>query len=170
MENLFTVFVLIATSVLFYSFYYSARRLHRARQKRKIRKKIHQKIYEDERTYLKSYLRVLLDKLKTGDLAWILISSRIYPHDKLEITINPSVNDLLVKTRLRKINSGEIQVLKKMGLKSFIYRDEINSFTMPVNTKIVTDVIYYCLEEIGEQDNLHNVKIITSGGSFQWLR
>ena len=111
-----------------------------------------------------------MDKLKTGDLSWILISSRLYPHDKLEITINPSVNDLLVKTRLRKLNAAEINVLKKMGLRSFFYRNEINSFTMPVNTKIVTDIIYYCLEEIGEQDNVHNIKINTSGGSFLWLR
>ena len=170
MENLFTAFVVIAISVLFYSVYYSARRVHRARQKSKTRKKIHQKIYEDERSYLKSYLRVLLDKLKIGDLAWILISSRLYPHDQFEITINPSVIELLVKTRIRKINEAEIQDLKKMGLKSFFYHDELNSFTMPVNSKIVTDIIYYCLEEIGEQNNAHNIKIITSGGSFQWLR
>ena len=111
-----------------------------------------------------------MDKLKTGDLGWILISSRLYPHDKIELTINPSVNDLLVKTRVRKINAAEIQVLKKMGLNSSIFRDEINSLTMPVNTKIVTDIIYYCFEEIGEQDNVHNIKVITSGGSFQWLK
>lgn len=170
MENLFTVIALIAASVFLFSLYYSAKRLHRIHQKRKTREKINQKIYEDERTYVKNYLRVLLDKLRTGELAWILIYSRLYPHDKLEITLNPSDRDLMVKARLREINAAEILALKKMGLKSFFYRDDVNSFTMPVNTKIVTDISYFCLEEIGEQDNAHNIKIITSGGSFQWLR
>ena len=67
MENLFKVFILIAASVLLFSIYYNSKRMHRAHQKRKIEKK--SKIYEDERTYVKNYLRILLDELKTEKLA-----------------------------------------------------------------------------------------------------
>jgi len=164
MENLFSVILLTAASVILFSLYYGLKGIYRTYQKRHVREKIKSKIYEDEKAYIKNYLRILLNKLKSGELSWILISSRLYPQDKLEITLNPRDYNLLVKTRLRKLSDVEIKILKNLGAISSGYRDEINSLAMPINSKIVTDIVYYCLEIIARQGNTKNIKISTSGG------
>ncbi len=164
MENLFTVIVLTTTSVILFSMYYLFRGLRRKYEKRRIEERIWNKTYEDEKAYIRNYLRILLGKLKLGELSWILISSRLYPHDKLEITINPPDGSLLVKTRFRQLTEAELEILKKIGVISTQYGAEINSLYLPINTKIVTDIIYYCFEKIGKQGRARNIKISTSGG------
>jgi hypothetical protein len=167
MENLFTVIVLTAVSVLLFSFYYGFKGLYKTYQNQQSKKRIKQKTYENEKEFVRNHLRVLLGKLKTGELRWILVSSRLYPEDKLEITVNPQGRNLLVKTRHRELNEADIKMMKEMGIIASTYREEVNFLSMPINTKILTDIIYFCLEKIGRQENARNIKIITSGGSFQ---
>ena len=57
-------------------------------------------------------------------------------------------------------------MMKEMGIIASKYSEEVNFLFMPINTKILTDIIYYCLEKTGMQGNARNIKIITSGGSI----
>jgi hypothetical protein len=97
-------------------------------------------------------------------MGWILISSRLYPQIKVEITINLGESNLNIKTRLRRLRQAELAILKELGIIYSEYKDEINIIIVPVNSKIVTDIIYFCLEKIGGQGKARNIKISTPGG------
>jgi len=159
MENLFSVIVLVAAGVLLFVSYYAGRNAYRRYQERQLRFKIMRKLYEDERTYIHHYLRMLLKKLKSGDLGWVQVASRLYPQDKIEIVFNHVAGHIQMQNRNIPLNKGEIEALKNMGLINYIHRDEINLLSMPANAKIVTDALYYCLEEICGHQKAKNIKI-----------
>lgn len=164
MQNLFLVIVLIAAGVLLLSFYYTGRNIYRTNRETHLRVKILRKLYEDERNYIRNYLRPLLHKLKEGDLGWVQIASRIYPQDKIEILFNHAAGNIQMQNRCQPLNQKTLTVLQDLGLTAYSYQDEINFLSMPVNSKIVTDMLYYCLEEVYGQKKAKNIKIKMSGG------
>jgi hypothetical protein len=165
MDNLFSVIALVAAGVLLFIFYYAGRNKYRRFQETRLRFRIMRKIYEDERTYSRHYFRFLLGKLKKGELNWMQVASRLYPQDKIEIVFNHLTGQIQLQSRHMRLSTGMLADLKNIGITEYIYKDEINLLSMPVNAKIVTDAVYYCLEKIYGHKKAKNIKINISGGS-----
>jgi len=164
MKNLFSVIVIIAVSILIFIAYYAGKNLYLRYEQKRIKSKIQKKRYEDEKKYIHFYIRSLLKDLKTGTLRWILIFSRINPEVKIELIYNSVINMMQIQHRIRKLSTTEIANLKNLGLQSYEAKNDLNCFYVSHNSKIVTDVIYFILEEVGQQKRAQNIKVITSGG------
>jgi hypothetical protein len=164
MNNFFLLITLIAISVLLLSCYYTGRRrLHQYRQDH-LRAKMMRKLYEDERLFICNYLRTLLQELKKGELGWLQIASRIYPQDKIEIIFNHLNGNIQMQHRCPQLDKTTTSRLGQLGLTAYAYRGESTILSMPVNSKIVTDLVYFCLEEVYGQKRAKNIKITISGG------
>jgi hypothetical protein len=164
MENFFTVIVIIAISVTVFISYYTGKNLFFRYRQKKMQWEIEKKRYEDEKKYLRNYIRTLLKDLENGKLNWILVFSRLDPETKLELIYNSVNNMIQIQHRIRHVNDIELNSLKKLGLKSFDTRNGLYSISVTQNSTIVTDVIYFLLENVGDQKHTRNIKVVTSGG------
>jgi hypothetical protein len=164
MKNFFTVIVIVAVSVLFFFSYYATKNLYfRYRQKR-INTDLKKKTYEDEKKYIRFYLRALLNDLESGKLHWILIFSRLKPETKIELIYNSITHMIQLQHRLRNLTNTEYSTLKKLGLHSSETKNDLYSLSVSRNSTIVTDVVYFLLEQVGGQKYAQNIKVVTSGG------
>jgi len=132
----------------------------------KIKNKIRKKRHDDEKAYIQNYLRTQIKKLESGKVHWILIYSRLHPEQKVEVIFDPVEKALQAQARSCEINGREMEKIKKLGLSCYFLREDLSCFTMPVNSKIITDLIYYLLEEIYNQKYAQNFKVVTSEGSL----
>ena len=170
MEKYFSVIALIAFSVFLFSLYYALRQKFRQYKERRLRFEIMRKLYNDERTFICSYLRVLLEQLKRGDLRWIQLFSRLRPSEKIEIVFNHLAGEIEMQNRAKPLNENALSEMREQGLTKYTRRDEINCLEMPVNAKIVTDMLYYNLEELCHLRRAKNIGVKLSGGSVPWQK
>jgi len=164
MENFFTVIVIIAISVTVFIVYYIGKNVYLRYRQRRVQSEIEKKRYEDEKKYLRNYIRTLLKDLESGKLNWILVFSRLDPETKLELIYNSLNSMIQIQHRIRKVNNVELNNLKKLGLKSFDSQNGLYSISVTQNSTIVTDIIYFLLEQVGDQKHARNIKVVTSGG------
>jgi hypothetical protein len=164
MKNFFTVIVIIAVGIVIFIIYYTSKNLFLRYKERVIKSRIVKKRYEDEKKYTRQYIRKLLDDLKSGELSWILISSRLYPETKLELTYNSIDKFIQIQHRIRNVNNEELKLLKNLGLRTYNINNDLFCMNVSLNSKIVTDIVYFVMEHISEQGSAQNLKIVTSGG------
>jgi hypothetical protein len=164
MENFFTVVVIIAVSVTIFISYYTGKNVYLRYRHKRMQSEIEKKRYEDEKKYLRNYIRTLLKDLENGRLNWIIIFSRLNPETKLEVIYNSLNRMIQIQHRIRHINNVELNSLKKLGLKSFNSQDGLYSLSVTQNSTIVTDIIYFLFEQVGNQKHARNIKVVTSGG------
>ncbi len=165
MTNFFTVIVIIAVSIFIIIIYYTSKNLYYRYKQRILKSKIQKKRYEDEKKYIRYYLKSLLSDLESGKLRWILISSRLYPEAKLELIYNSIDKTIQIKHRIRNVSSEELNMLKNLGLQTYNIKSDLFYFNVSLNSKIVTDIVYFVLEQVSKQTYAHNIKVVTSGGS-----
>ncbi len=165
MNNFFTVIVIIAVSIFIFVIYYTNKYLYYRYKQRILKSQIQKKRYEDEKKYIRYYLKSLLSDLKTGKLSWILISSRLYPEAKLELIFNSIDKTIQIQHRIRNVSSEELNMLKNLGLQSYDMKNDLFCFNVSLNSKIVTDIVYFVLEQVSGQTYAHNIKVVASGGS-----
>lgn len=163
MRSFFLTIILIATAVTALILYYSVK--HFLISKRKNRKivLIHRKLYEDDRILLQGKMRKLLVDLKSGQLHWLIINSNIEKEYKVELTYSSIKNEIEIKDRGRPRTKSEINILSAMGVGRYAALDEINIISVPLNAKIITDVVYFIFEEIFNLSSAKNLKILVSG-------
>jgi hypothetical protein len=164
MKNLFAVIVIIAVSIFIFVIYYTSKSLYFRYKERVIKAEIQKKRYEDEKKYIRFYIRSLLKDLESGRLSWILVSSRLYPEIKLELIYNSLNKFIQIQHRIRDISKEEYRVLKNLGLQRYDINNNLFCIYVSLNSKIVTDIVYFILEQISEQRNAQNIKVVTSGG------
>jgi hypothetical protein len=164
MKNFFTVIVIIAVSIFIFITYYTGKNLYSRYRQKRINSDIQKKNYEDEKKYIRFHLRTLLNDLEAGKLHWILIFSRLNPEIKIELIYNSINNMIQLQHRIRNLNSSEFNKLKKLGLHSIDTKNELYSLSVSRNSTIVTDVVYFLLEQVGEQKYARNIRVVTSGG------
>ena len=165
MTNFFTVIVIIAVSIFIFIIYYTSKNLYYRYKQRILKSKIQKKRYEDEKKYIRYYLKSLLSDLESGKLRWILISSRLYPEVKLELIYNSIDKTIQIQHRIRNVSSEELNMLKNLGLQTYDIKNDLFCFNVLLNSKIVTDIVYFVLEQVSKQTYAHNIKVVTSGGS-----
>jgi len=165
MKNFFTVIVIIAVSIFIFTIYYTSKSLYSRYKLRIIKSEIQKKRYEDEKKYIHYYIRNLLNDLKSGKLSWILIFSRLYPDAKLELIYNSIKKSIQIQHRIRNISNEELSTLKNLGLKTYEINNDLYCINVSLNSKIVTDIVYFVLEHLSEQKSAQNIKVVTSGGS-----
>ncbi|MCK4754893.1 MAG: hypothetical protein KAS58_06645 [Calditrichia bacterium] len=165
MNNFFTVIVIIAVSIFIFVIYYTSKNLYYRYKQRILKSRIQKKRYEDEKKYIRYYLKSLLSDLESGKLRWILISSRLYPEVKLELIYNSIDKTIQIQHRIRNVSSEELNMLKNLGLQTYDIKNDLFCFNVLLNSKIVTDIVYFVLEQVSKQTYAHNIKVVTSGGS-----
>ena len=164
MKNLFTVIVIVSVGILVFITYYASKNLYNRYRQKRINSEIQKKRYEDEKKYIRFYLRTLLNELEAGKLQWILIFSRLNPETKIELIYNSINNMVQLQHRIRKHNSMEIKKLQNLGLRSLDTKNDLYSLSVSRNSTIVTDIVYFLLEQVGDQKYAQNIKVVTSGG------
>ncbi len=165
MNNFFTVIVIIAVSIFIFVIYYTSKNLYYRYKQRILKSRIQKKRYEDEKKYIRYYLKSLLSDLESGKLRWILISSRLYPEVKLELIYNSIDKTIQKQHRIRNVSSEELNMLKNLGLQTYDIKNDLFCFNVLLNSKIVTDIVYFVLEQVSGQTYAHNIKVVASGGS-----
>ncbi len=163
MHSFFLTIVLISAASGILILYYFLKQLIEKKKQRQKLGLIRKKLYEDDRALLQSRMRSLVSELKTGRLQWIVLSSRADKESKLEITYSLINDKIEIKDRARNRNRAEIENLSKLGAETYLTRDEINLTSAPLNSKIITDIIYFIIEEIFNTKPAQNLKILTSG-------
>jgi len=121
------------------------------------------KIYEDEKVYVRNRLKMLLADLQAGRIRWLLIYSRLYPGDRIQITYSSLQRELNLIQYSRDLSGDEKEFLRQLGAnKCSAQRGKIILST-PLNSKIVADLIYFLFENIYNHHKVHNIKINFSG-------
>jgi len=164
MKNFFAVVLLVTVSIIILIIYYTSKNFYLRYKERVVKLRSVKKSYEDEKKYIRQYIRKILGDLQTGERNWILISSRLYPETKIELTYNFIEQCLQIKHRIRAIDNEEMNVLKNLGLQTYNINNDLFCINVSLNSVIVTDIVYFLLERIGEQGNAQHIKIVTSGG------
>ena len=164
MKNFFTVILILAVSIFIFAIYYTGKSLYFRYKLRNINLEIQKKRYEDEKKYIRIYIRKLLDDLKSGNLGWIMIFSRLHPEARLELIYNSLKKTIQIQHRIRNISNEELETLKNLGLQTYKKRNDLYCIEVSLNSKIVTDIVYFVFENLNGQKNAQNIKIVTSGG------
>lgn len=163
MRSFFLTIILVATAVTALILYYSMKQFLISKSKNRKVVLIHRKLYEDDRILLQSRIRKLLGDLKSGQLHWLIISSKIEKTNKVEVTYSSIKNEIEIKDRGRPRTKSEIDILSEIGVGGYTSSDEINVISVPLNAKIITDVVYFIFEEIYNLGSVKNLKILVSG-------
>ncbi len=163
MRSLFLTIILVSTAATALILYYSVRQYVNKRKFRQKTSLIRKKLYEDDRILLQSKMRRLIPDLKSGHLRWMIVSSKIVKKHNLEITYSSINDDIEIKDRARNRNKSEIKSLNNLGAESYHILNEINVTSAPLNSKIITDIIYFIFEDIFNNKPAQNLKILTSG-------
>jgi hypothetical protein len=163
MRSFFLTIILIATAVTALILYYSVKHFILSKNNNRKILLIRRKLYEDDRILLQSRIRKLLKDLKSGQLHWLIISSNLVKEYKVELTYSSIKNEIEIKDRGRPRTISEINVLSKIGAGKYVTTDEINVISVPLNAKIITDVVYFIFEVIFNLSSAKNLKILVSG-------
>jgi hypothetical protein len=86
------------------------------------------------------------------------------PEAKLELIYNSPKKSIQIRHRIRDVNEDESEVLKNLGLQNYHINNDLFCINVSLNSRIVTEIVYYILENISEQKSSLNIKIVTSGG------
>ena len=164
MKNFFTAIVLIPIAGLTFAGYYLIRNIARTRLSRTIEERIKIKSYEDEKYYLKDFLRSSMLNLKAGYFSWVLVYSRLYPLHKAQVTFISLNQEIQILNRGRNLVNEEKRQVMKLGANSYERKGDKHIIHTPINSKIITDIIYYLFEVIYDQKRTLNLKIVISGG------
>ena len=163
MQSFFLTIIIVFTAAVVLIVYYSLRQYADKKKQRRRISLIRKKLYEDDRIYFQSRLRALIPQLKDGQLQWLIISSKKMKQEKLEITYSSLSGEIELKDRARSRKSTEIGLLSQLGAVSCLVMNEINIISAPLNSKIISDIIYFIFEEIFNLKPAQNLKISTSG-------
>lgn len=164
MNDFFSVIIIIAVSVSIFVTYYAGKNLYFRYKNKRIKSEIVKKQYDDEKRYIQFYIRTLLQELRSGQIQWIQIFSRLYPEAKIELIFNSIYKLIQLQHRLKSISDEDLSYLEDLGIKSWEMKNGLHCFYVSHNAKIVTDVVYFILEKVNQQKRIQNIKIVTSGG------
>jgi hypothetical protein len=121
------------------------------------------KIYEDEKVYIRNRLKALLAGLQEGKIRWLLIYSRLFPEDQIQITYSRLEQAVNLVQRSRSLGDNEREYLRHLGVNKYCTQTDKIILSTELNSKIITDLIYFLFENICKQHKTHNIKINISG-------
>ena len=163
MNRFFYALIIIAVSVIILAGYYVLKNLLARRKADTRRRRIRQKLYEDGRIYLTNVLRHRLRQLGRSEIQWIQVSSANDRYTKFELTYSPLEEYVYIVERGRPLTGTESRHVKDMGVTLFERKDDCNIYTCDVNSKIISDVLYFLFEIVHQQKKTFNIKVRTSG-------
>jgi hypothetical protein len=121
------------------------------------------KIYEDEKIYFRGQIKILLADLARGQVRWLLVYSRLYPEQRIQITYSTLSREVNLMQYCRALNDREQEHLRYLGMNTYHKEREQVILSATHNSKIITDLVYFLLENIYNQHKAHNLKINRSG-------
>jgi len=166
MKQFFTAILIISLAGLIILGYYALKNYNKKLKDSKLKQRLFIKYYDDEKTFIRNYFRFLLSLLEKGDIQWIVVSSRRYPWEKIEITYSVINQHVEITDRVDPLDTLQQSDLKQLGLKSYTAKEDLQVLSSSVNPKIVTDLVYYLLESVHNQKKALNMKVTISGGQF----
>ena len=164
MKSFFTAIIIICVSGMIIVGYYALKGFYKKYRDQKIRKKLRDKSYQDEKIYLKRYFKFLLSEMAMGRIRWILVASRLHPFDSIEITYSSIRDEIEILNRGRELNGSEREHIMQLGASRYSRKDQLHVIRSSINSKILTDLVYFLLEVVHNQERTMNLKINISGG------
>ena len=146
-------------SILFYIFKYKTG----ARKNRIISERIKKKMYQDDRQLLQSRLRHALPDLQTGNLNWIVLSARNNQRIRIELTYNQINSEIEIRDHTEPLNEEQIKSVKKLGAENCSNDGVVNLICTSPNPKIISDIIYFIIEDVNHIRTSVNFKLSESG-------
>ena len=134
-----------------------------ARKKRNISGLIKKKMYQDDRLMLQSRLRHVLPDLESGRINWIVLSVRNDQRIRIELTYNLLNREVEIRDHTEGFGEEHIAEVKKLGAKNYSNDGLINLIGASLNPKIISDIIYYIIEDINQIRSTVNFKLSDSG-------
>lgn len=144
--------------------YYIIKNLWSGQRKKQDGDLVFTKIYEDEKVYVRNQLKILLEELREGQIQWLLIFSRLFPEDQIQITYSTLDCEIKILQRGRLLTNEEQEYVRNLGITSYTTGHSGILLSMVPNSKIITDLVYFMLEKVLNQTRAHNIKIKVSGG------
>jgi hypothetical protein len=121
------------------------------------------KIYEDEKAYFRNKLKTLLVNLAEGKIRWLLVYSRLFPEDRIQITYSVIDREVHLVQYSRDLKDEEQEYLRFLGVTRYHMEQGKIILSATLNSKIITDLVYFLFENIYNQGKVHNLKINISG-------
>ena len=164
MDQFFKVIFILTLIFVSLMVYYILKNIWSGWNKKRTADQVFKKIYEDEKTYIRNQLKNLLDDLKEGKIQWLLIFSRLFPEDQIQITFSILDSEINIAQRGRYLSEDELEHIRHLGITKYSTGHSGIVFSTVLNSKIITDLIYFLLETVLNQTKAHNLKIKVSGG------
>jgi hypothetical protein len=144
--------------------YYTIKNIRYKFKKRRSGNLLFNKIYEDEKAYIRNRMKSLLADLQEGKIRWLLISSRLFPENQIQITYTEIEREVTIIQHGRNLRGDEQDYLRRqLGVNKYCTQPGKIILSTTLNSKIVTDLIYFLFENIYNQQKVHNIKINISG-------
>ena len=154
-------FIFLAVLLLFLYYFVKEKVIKDKRHKQA--KLISRKMYQDSRSLIQSRIRHLLTDLESGKIIWLMVSAN---HDKsisMEITYNSMSREIEIRDRSSSCNDSQVKSLKQMGAIDYHSDGMINITRSSPNSKIISDIIFFIIEDVYQYKSAFNLKVSTSG-------
>ncbi len=163
MKQFFKAIFLLAVLFVGLILYYTIKNIRSRFKRQQNGDLLFKKIYEDEKVYLRNKLKSLLIDLQEGKIRWLLVYSRLFPEDQIQITYSLVDQEVNLVQHSRYLSDSEKEYLKHLGVNKYCTQASKIILSTTLNSKIVTDLIYFLFENIYNQQKVHNIKINISG-------
>lgn len=163
MQQFFLAVGIIGLVTILIILYYVLKYIYSARKDSIISEQIKSKMYQDDRLMLQSRLRHKLPDLQSGKINWIVLSARNDQRIRIELTYNQINDKIEIRDRSDAFNEEHIQSVKKLGAENCHTDGGVNLICASPNPKIISDVIYFLIEDVNHIRTAINFKLSDSG-------
>ena len=154
-------FIVLAGLSLF--LYYTVKEKLKKDKRNRQAKQISRKMYQDSRSLMQNRIRVLLTDLESGKIIWLMVSANRDKSISMEITYNSMSREIEIRDRSSACNDSQIKSLKQLGAINYHSDGIINITCSSPNSKIISDIIFFIIEDAYQFKPAFNLKLSTSG-------
>jgi hypothetical protein len=163
MRNFFLTISLTVLALLLLLLYYAVKNYLSHKRQRLMAEHTWQKLYTDEIKYTQTHLRSLVRDLESGKIRWIVVHSKIRPEARFELTFTTIRSLIEIIFSGRELNQLEQKNVQKMGADRYLRNGNNGMIQCSVNSKIISDIIFYLLAEIYGLQKAKSLNIKVSG-------
>ena len=163
MRNFFLTISLTILAILLLLLYYAVKNFLSHKRQRIMAAYTWKKLYTDEIKYTHAHLRSLVRDLESGKIRWIVVHSKIKPEARFELTFTTITSLIEIIFSGRELNKMEQKNVQKMGADRYLRQGNNGVIQCSVNSKIISDIIFYLLAEIYGLKKAKSINIKVSG-------
>lgn len=163
MRNFFLTISLTVLALLLLLLYYALKNFVSNKKYQRMANNTWKKLYTDELKYTRTHLRSLLSELESGKIRWIIVHSKIKPEARFELTFTTMRSLIEIIFSGRRLNQMEQEEVRNLGADQYLWKENNVVIQCSVNSKIISDIIFYLLREIYGLHKAKSLNIKVSG-------